>query len=261
MYDLPELVPAHEAWWQGLSKHFARKGFDGLPDRLEWPTDLFTVWRSSELFLSQTCGYPLKRILDGQVKLVGTPIYDAPGCTDFYYASTLIVRAGSDYRTMADLRGAIAAYNELGSQSGYNALRFAAAPLATGGRFFGSVVESGRHEASIDMVATGKADVAAIDSVTLKLLQLHQPWRTQGVRSIGETVPVAGLPLITSIGRTSDELHAMRAAIADAFADARLEGERKTLLLLGCGFPDEAVYEDVHRMEIVAERLGYSRIA
>lgn len=238
-----------------------RKGFNGLPDRLEWPTDLFTVWRSSDLFFSQTCGYPLKRLLDGQVKLVGTPIYDAPGCVDFYYASTLIVRASSDYRTMADLRGAIAAYNELNSQSGYNALRFAAAPFATDGRFFGSVVESGRHEASIDMVAAGRADVAAIDSVTLKLLQLHQPERTRGVRSIGETVPVAGLPLITSVGRSSDELDAMRAAIADAFADPQFDSARKTLLLLGCAFPNEAVYEDVHRMEVDAEKFGYSTIA
>ncbi|NIR61538.1 MAG: hypothetical protein GWO02_19625, partial [Gammaproteobacteria bacterium] len=49
------------------------------------------IWRSTELLLSQTCGYPLTHALAGVVELVATPAYAAQGCRGPEYASLLIV--------------------------------------------------------------------------------------------------------------------------------------------------------------------------
>ena len=55
-----------------------------------------------------------------------------------------------------------------------NALRAVIAPLAEGGRFFAEIIETGGHAASLDLVAAGGADVAAIDAVSLALFALYR---------------------------------------------------------------------------------------
>ena len=63
-----------------------------------------------------------------------------------------------------------------------NLLRAAVAPLAEGGRFFGSVVVSGSHLRSVEMVASGEADVASIDCVSFAHFQRLYPSLVSGVR-------------------------------------------------------------------------------
>jgi ABC-type phosphate/phosphonate transport system substrate-binding protein len=261
MYDVPELIEAHEIFWSGLRRHLAAVGFTDLPLQLGWPDDLSAAWLDPALLLSQTCGYPLRRQLAGRVQLVGVPCYDALGCSGFRYSSALIVAADSPFQNLAHLVGKTAAYNELGSQSGYNALRHSVAPLARNGRFFGHVIESGRHEHSIDFVREGKADIAAIDGVTLALLQRHQPSRIAGVRIIGQTAMVAGLPFITALSRPPSDVQRLQAALRQAFADPALTEVRAALLLADCAFPDPSVYDDIDRLEHEATNLGYPALA
>jgi len=47
-----------------------------------------------------------------------------------------------------------------------NLLRAAVAPLAKGGAFFDSVTMSGSHWHSVQMVASGHADLTAVDCVS-----------------------------------------------------------------------------------------------
>lgn len=210
MYDLPELIETHELFWRGLRRWLSEEGMAALPEQLDWPQDLDKAWHSPDLLLSQTCGYPLVRHLAGQVQLVAVPTYDAPGCDGINYSSVLIVRRDAPFQSLADLRGYAAGYNEAHSQSGYNALRYAVAPLAMGRRFFGRVVETGRHEASIDAVADGSIDIAAIDAVTYALIARHQPDRVAGVRVLAFTEAVAGLPFITGIDTSPDQMKRLR---------------------------------------------------
>ena len=83
---------------------------------------------------------------------------------------------------LAGLRGRRCVINELDSNSGMNLLRAAVAPLAEGGRFFGSVVVSGSHLRSVEMVASGEADVASIDCVSFAHFQRLYPSLVSGVR-------------------------------------------------------------------------------
>ena len=45
----------------------------------------------------------------------------------------------------------------------------AAAPLARDGRFFGRAINTGSHKASMELVASSQANIAAIDLVTWRM--------------------------------------------------------------------------------------------
>lgn len=261
MYDLPELMAAHETFWQGLSRHLVTAGINAPPQALAWPEDLYAHWRDPALLLSQTCGYPLKRQLEDQVRLVGVPIYNAPGCAGILYSSVLVVPRISPWEDIAELRGRRAAHCGTDSQSGYSALRHTVAPHARTGRFFDTITATTRHEESIDLVAGNKADIAAIDCVTFALLQRYQPARLADVRQIGYTAHVAGLSLITAQGRSDDEVACLRLAVTAAFADPALAESRAAMLLGGIAFPDISAYDDIDKLESEAANLGYPVLA
>jgi ABC-type phosphate/phosphonate transport system substrate-binding protein len=103
------------------------------------------------------------------------------------------------------LRGKRAVINQQHSQSGMNALRYAIAPLAHEGRFFGSVQESGAHLASLDFVQRGDADVASIDCVTFGLAQRYAPKWVAGIRVLHTSESTPGLPLISSAAITNNQ--------------------------------------------------------
>jgi hypothetical protein len=102
MYDLPGLRAATDAWWTGLAGHLRARGVAGVPDALTRdaaPRE--RLWRSPDLMLSQTCGYPLVHGLDGVVGLIATPRHVAPGCAGALYSSLIVI--GAD--TAADRLG------------------------------------------------------------------------------------------------------------------------------------------------------------
>ncbi len=63
-----------------------------------------------------------------------------------------------------------------------NLLRSAVAPLADGKKFFSEISVSGSHRRSAQMVAEGRADLAAIDCVTLAHLRKFAPEHTERLR-------------------------------------------------------------------------------
>ncbi|SPK77131.1 conserved protein of unknown function (plasmid) [Cupriavidus taiwanensis] len=150
----------------------------------EGPDALHAFWRRDDVLLSQTCGYPLMHGLARHVRLIGTPQFVLPGCERETYRSAIVVRAWDGPATLSACRGARAACNGPDSHSGMNALRHAVAPLARAHRFFGAVVQTGSHLASLAAVGDGHADVAAIDCVTLAYAAEHWPALVAGVRQI-----------------------------------------------------------------------------
>src|SRR5690606_4036788 len=135
---------------------------------------------------------------------VATPAYAAPGCSGATYRSLLIVAGDSPATGLEDLRGARLAYNGSGSQSGYDVLPAMVAPLAAAGTCFGSTHESGSHRASIAAVATGRADLCAVDCVTHALLQMHAPAALAGTRVLTRSPAAPGLPFVTNAGASDD---------------------------------------------------------
>jgi len=262
MYDLPELAAANDALWSAIAVRLETLGVDDVPDALTRRGRLEAIWTDPRLLLSQTCGYPLATSLRSRVQVVATPRYDAPGCEGVLYRSAVVVRASDPATCLADLRGRRLAVNDLASNSGMNLLRAEIAPLATdahlrGRPFFAGVTITGAHLASVEAVAAGEADVAAIDCVVWAHLLRLRPGLTRGLRGLAWTSATAGLPLIASATLDPAHLAALRQALAGVAEDQRLAAARAVLLLDGFEFVTEAAYAPILALEAAAIAQGY----
>ena len=234
MYDLPELRPATERWWQGLARHFRNQGVADVPKQLSAsPADRDVHWLSPNLLFSQTCGYPLVHRLDGQVKLVATPCYDAPGCDGPNYRSLLVVRQDTEAGNLAAMAPCRTAVNGFDSHSGWNALNKHVEPVGGWDQVFSDTVESGGHVLSIDMVRDGVADVAAVDCVTHALTSDATPDRLAGTRVLEATSPAPALPYITAGTAPDEEVEMMRRGLESAMSDPALTDARASLRIAG----------------------------
>lgn len=84
------------------------------------------------------------------------------------YFADVVVRADSPARTFADLRGVRWAYNDRNSKSGWFSMVERCAP-DTPETYFGDLIAAGSHLRSLELVARGDADAAAIDSNVLAM--------------------------------------------------------------------------------------------
>lgn len=155
-----------------------------------------SLLRDPRLFLGHTCGYPLMKHLKDQVTPFCVPVFDVPGSDGKLYSSRFIVAANSTIEALDECRGKIAAMNAADSNSGMNVLRYAIAKYNPSAAFFSRVVQTGGHLHSLEAVADGTADVAAIDCVSFQLIQDHWPELIDQVRSIGFSAKTSGLPFV-----------------------------------------------------------------
>jgi ABC-type phosphate/phosphonate transport system substrate-binding protein len=158
---------------------------------------------------------------------------------------------------LAWLRGRRCVINEMDSNSGMNLLRTAVAPLAEDGRFFGSVAVSGSHLRSVEMVASGKADVASIDCVSFAHFKRLYPSLVSGVRVLTWTASTPSLPYITAGSASDATVRALRAALADVFDDTGLAHVRERLLLRGVDLEPTPGFGEVVALERQAVDAGY----
>src|SRR5262245_37752292 len=258
MYDWPELSDATDAWWKGLRRHLKDAGFIEAPENLDRSLTPHDHWRRPALLFAQACGYPLTHAYQGALALLGTPCYDAPGCTGPTYSSAIIVPAAGRAGSIADLRGGVAAYNAQDSMSGHLALRCVVAPLSRQGRFFGRAVETGSHLSSMERVAGGEADVAAIDCVTYALASRFRPELVPRLRMIAWSPRAPALPYVTRTGWSKPQLARLRRAVIDAVADPDLAKPRAALLIGGIEWLPDTAYRDILALEAAAEAHGYT---
>jgi ABC-type phosphate/phosphonate transport system substrate-binding protein len=227
MYDWPERTAATDRLWAALRDGLRAAGV-AAPDALTRDDDLMAGWTDPRLVLGQTCGLPFAAALAGRVALVGAPDYGVPGCPPGWYRSAVVVRADDPRDGLAAFRGTRLAINGRDSQSGWGAILHHTAPLSQDGPFFGEIVVSGAHRASVGAVAAGSADIAALDFVSWRLAQRFLPEATH-LRVLMLTDPTPGCPYIAAPG-TDTTRHA--AAVAAAI-DGLDPAVRDTLGLAG----------------------------
>ena len=261
MYDLPELRGAHDALWAGIARHLRRAGGTDVPAGLSWDRPVGEAWADPELLLGQCCGADLTGACAGRLRVVATPRYRAAGCAGAGYASLLVVAEGADVHKLEDLCGRVAAINQPGSHSGMNAFRALIAPFSRDGRFFSAVEVSGAHAASLAMVASGAADVAAIDCVSHALLARHRPAALAGTRVLGRTAAAPAPPYVTRAGAGDDLVLRLRAALRAALAEPELGTARERLLLDGIEVLPASAYLRIPAFARLAARHGYPALA
>ncbi|HEY4353997.1 MAG TPA: PhnD/SsuA/transferrin family substrate-binding protein [Paraburkholderia sp.] len=249
--------PTLEACWREWLADVLR-GVEPAARVIESGSDLSALWRRDDLLLSQTCGYPLTHALRDTVQLVATPCFDAPGCDGAYYSSALVTHVDAPFATLESLRGSTVAFNQTDSNSGFNVLRHVIAPLARGGRFFGSSLQTGSHIASLQAVAEGRADLAAIDCVTMAFVRDERPALAQAVKQIGWTEASPGLPLIASKAVPADRIVRLRSALNKALATQPERARR--LRLKGFEILSMDDYARITQLENEAIERGYAQL-
>ena len=261
MYRDPLAVTAAtHRMWGFVQQRLRDQGIADVPEQLDDTIAHDAAWLDPRLLLAQSCGYPFATRLRGQVRLVAAPAYDHPGCVGASSTSFIIVPAESHVSRLDELRGRTVSVNDWHSNSGMNVLRGAIAPHAIGGRFFGRVIESGGHVASIALVSSGGADVAAIDCVTFGNLQRHAPERLDGVRVLAQTASTPTLPFVTRADAGDAELAALRDALAAFCVEPEVADACQTLGLRGFEVVPESAYEAVLAIERNAIAQGYPQI-
>ena len=260
MYDFPWIAQANDALWAGLSGRLRDAGIEA-PPALARGADLQEIWRNPRLIFGQTCGYPYVTTLRDSVTLVATPIYDFSGCEGAAHRSVLVASKLRPRSELADFAGARAAVNARDSNSGMNLFRATIAPIAEGRPFFGQVVITGSHDASLTAVIDGRADIAAIDCVTFGLLRQGRPELAHTVELIAQTPMSPALPFVMSAELAKFHLTTVRDALFATLADPALKGPRRMLGLAGAAVLSDADYERVAEIERDAAAAGYSALA
>lgn len=219
MYDWPEVRGEHDRLWSLLREALAGEGI-AAPMALTRDAPLWDIWESSDLLLAQTCGMPYRTRLHGRVTLVATPDYGLPEAPPGHYCSVLVTRADEPGKA-EDFIDRTLAFNGQDSQSGW------AAPqnqMARIGQRFTRTLHTGAHVDSARAVAEGRADIAAIDAVSWRLMTAHRPAVAGRLRVLCQTDPTPGLPLITAAGRDpaplARDVAAAIAALAPVDRDA-----------------------------------------
>jgi ABC-type phosphate/phosphonate transport system substrate-binding protein len=260
MYDFPELADAHDALWTALAGRLTGAGIEDVPSVLTRDLGTHAVWRHPRLLLGQGCEYPLAKNFAAEIRTVATPCYGVPGCDGARYRSAIVVRSDDPATGLADLRGRRCVINERDSNSGMNLFRAAVAPLAGGAPFFSAVTLSGAHRRSAEMVASGEADVAALDCVSFAHFQRLIPETTSTLRVLAWTPASPSLPLITARATDEATLASLRSCLQAVADDPALRGVRARLFLDGFDLQPKQHFPAVLELEKSAERLGYPQL-
>jgi hypothetical protein len=225
MYDWPEIRVPTDALWTAIRAELIRKGIDA-PASLDGNGNPETLWTAPDLVLSQTCGFPYANGLSGKVALIATPAYRIDGATPGTYFSVLVARSPGRRKistgcgTCAWLSTWRTPSLALPRPSGF--LRIMVSSRNP------EPVETGAHRASIQAVAAGTADWAAIDAVAWELALRHEP-AAADLTVFARTPETPALPLISSMRMAHQ---AARVADAVAAAIKRLDPSIAGSLLL-----------------------------
>jgi ABC-type phosphate/phosphonate transport system substrate-binding protein len=212
MYDWPDQFVHWDRFWGHVRTALGTRGMEA-PLALTRGGSLWAHWENPDLILGQTCGMPYRQRLHDRVSLVGTLDHGLDGAPPGYYYSVLVARHAAA-GTVVDFADGTLAYNGLDSESGWAAAQNHA---ALHGFRFRRKLHTGAHRESARAVAEGRADIAAIDAETWRLVETYMPEVASNLRVIARTRPTPGLPLITARANDADQIFfAVEEALASA---------------------------------------------
>jgi phosphonate transport system substrate-binding protein len=242
---------------------------DTLAARLDRPVELavgasFGQFAAGEADAGFVCGAPYVRLRHSSrppVTALAAPVLQG----DRYqgqpiYFSDVIVRRDSPFQSFADLRGRSWAYNDRDSHSGWSVTLYRLAELGAAGGYFGQVIESGFHQNSIRLVASGQVDASAIDSQVLAVELRDHPELADQVRIIDALGPSPIQPFVGATHLPDTLLADMQAILLGMGADPAARP------LLAHGFinrfvaVDDASYDPIRQMIAIASQAGIEEI-
>ena len=210
------------------------------------------------------CGYPYvlnKDTSKSSVKLMAAPVMEdeSYGGKPVYY-SYIIVNKDSKAASFADLKGQRFVFNETISNSGYNMPRAKLIEMNETKGFFSAVERSGSHEESIRMVAEGKADASAIDSLVFDYARFTKQPYIEKVKIIDKLGPAAIPPVVYSSKLSPELVKKIQNALLGMDQDAAGQAILKRAYLKNFVQVSDEKYNDVRKMHDMAKSANYMAI-
>jgi phosphonate transport system substrate-binding protein len=180
--------------------------------------------------------------------------HDNPGTTELLavpvirgestYRSYLVVRAGSQIRSLADLRGKRFAYSDQLSLSGrLYVLHLLAEDGEDSGSFFGAVQYTGSHDRSLDAVVRGAVDGAAVDSLVFDPIVAARPEIARAVRVIHRSPAFGAAPVVASTRLPPARREQLRSALLALAEDEEGAAALRVVGFDGFGLPTPNLYD------------------
>ncbi len=241
-----------------------------LSERLEMPAEaqLDIPWQERErrldagqIDLCWICGLPYVWKADRdspRIKLLAAPVMrlaryqNAP-----IYFSDVVVRRDSPFQGLADLRGASWAYNEPGSQSGYNITRYTLAVRGESDSFFRRVVAAGAHQASLQMILRGEVDASAIDSTVLERELLDDPAIAPQIRIIDTFGPSPIPPWVTPSDLPPEQHQRLQRCLLGMEVDPQGQQILSQAGLRRFTTVSDSDYDPIREMERIAQKVKF----
>jgi phosphonate transport system substrate-binding protein len=190
--------------------------------KVGYPADLivgqaFEDFGAGRVDVGFICGLPYVRLADAPdsaVELLAAPILQGQRYRQKpVYFSDVIVRSDSPYTCFDDLGGCTWAYNEVTSHSGYNLVCSSLLERGKTMHYFGTMVKSGSHSRSLQMVLEGRAHAAAIDSHVLDVMLSQDKDLARQLRVVAMLGPSSIPPMVVAKSLDSDLKCRMREAL------------------------------------------------
>lgn len=135
---------------------------------------------------------------------------------DFAFTSVIVVRAGDPARSLADLRGRRFAFGNRTSTSGHYMPRyFLEGQGLVPERAFGSVTYSGRHDATMHLIADGRVDAGAVNGSLAYTMLASDTSLARRLRVLWRSPPYTDYVWAARPGLAVD----VRRRLQDAFLD------------------------------------------
>ena len=219
-------IPA--AFYQALAEQVARSlGLESVLEvdvRRSGPqvnADPFSRGQADVGFMCAPCYQELCELPTPPVELLVAPVYADPRNEGRpVYFSEVVVRLDADYADFADAacRGRWT-YNDQGSLSGYHSVLHRVRELGRSIDVFADAVQSGSHLRSLELVAEGAFDAAAIDANVLAM-RLEADGRTlDRLRILTTLGPHPVQPVVVRAGLPTELKDRLRRVLLDLAED------------------------------------------
>jgi ABC-type phosphate/phosphonate transport system substrate-binding protein len=250
---------AKRAWNEVLAWALLHAGLAWKLYDYDEPAPLDSLWIREDLGCVLMCGLAYSR-REPQPVLVAAPVPSpARYAGRAIYFTDIVVRAESSFERLEDTFGSVVGYTLPDSLSGCVALRSHLLPYseAAGRPLYRKAVGGFVNaRALIEALASGRIDVAPLDSFYHDLLKLGAPQFAAQVRTIAST-PAAPIPPFVATGAIEEtNLKRLRAALAAVGTAPELAVARATLLLDRLVVPAESDYAAIRTIAQAAAQYG-----
>jgi phosphonate transport system substrate-binding protein len=176
------------------------------------------------------------------------------------YRAYVIVPSGSRAAGLDDLRGKTFAYTDPQSNSGCLAPRYMLSQRGEDPEtFFGKTVYLRTHDKSIEAVAEGLVDGAAVDSLIWEYENRVDPAHTSRTKVIVRSEPYGIPPVVARPGLDPAVKRRLREIFLEAHADPEGKAILRKMMIDRFVPPDDSAYDSVRRMAEHFAKAGGGR--